>query len=92
MSRLLLIFLLLVGAMGDGWAAEEHGASHWSYEEQESASHGGMLSQAYMACEAALTNRRSILRCRAMRSDRSNWSSTINLVLCERWTTAIRSW
>jgi carbonic anhydrase len=52
LSRLLLVILLLVGAMGDGWAADEHGASHWSYEGQESASHWGMLSQAYMACEA----------------------------------------
>jgi carbonic anhydrase len=52
LSRLLLMVSLLVGAMGDGWAAEEQGASHWSYEGQESASHWGMLSQAYMACEA----------------------------------------
>ena len=51
-SRLLLMSLLLVGAMGDSWAAEEHEASHWSYEGQESDAHWGMLSQAYMACEA----------------------------------------
>ena len=51
-SRLLLMSLLLVGAMGDSWAAEEHEASHWSYEGQESDAHWGMLSQAYMAYEA----------------------------------------
>lgn len=51
-SRLLLMTLLLIGGMGDGWAADEQGASHWSYEGEESAAHGGMRSSAYMTCES----------------------------------------
>jgi len=51
MSRLLLMVLLLIGGTGYAWAVDEHGASHWSYEGQESAVHWGMLGPAYMACE-----------------------------------------
>jgi carbonic anhydrase len=52
MSRLLLMIVFLIGGMGDAWAADEQGASHWSYEGEESAAHWGMLGSAYMACEA----------------------------------------
>jgi carbonic anhydrase len=48
----LLFALLLIAGIGSGWAADEHGASHWSYEGEESAAHWGMLGPAYMACEA----------------------------------------
>jgi carbonic anhydrase len=47
-----LLALLLIVGTGTGWAAEEHGVSHWSYEGQESAAYWGMLSPAYMVCEA----------------------------------------
>jgi len=50
--KVLFIIIFLIAGSGTGWAAEDHGASHWSYEGPESASHWGMLSQAYMACEA----------------------------------------
>ncbi len=52
MFRSLLVALLLIVGRGTGWAADEHGASHWSYEGQEGAAHWDMLSPAYMACEA----------------------------------------
>ena len=52
MSRLLLMILLLIGGMGDGWAADEHAPSHWGYEGEESAAHWGIRSSAYMTCEA----------------------------------------
>jgi carbonic anhydrase len=52
MSRLLLIIIFLIGAVGDAWAADEPAPSHWGYEGQESAAHWGMLGPAYMACEA----------------------------------------
>jgi carbonic anhydrase len=47
-----LFALWLMVGMGTGWAADEHGVSHWSYEGQESAAHWDMLSPAYMTCEA----------------------------------------
>lgn len=42
---------MIVGA-SISWVAEARAQSHWSYEGQESAAHWGMLSPAYMACEA----------------------------------------
>lgn len=51
-SRLLLVILLLIGGMGDAWAAEEHAPPHWGYEGEEGAAHWGMRSSTYMACEA----------------------------------------
>ncbi len=52
MTRLLLVILLLIGGMGDAWAADESAPSHWGYEGEEGAAHWGMRSSAYMACEA----------------------------------------
>ena len=52
MSRLLLMALLLIVGMGEGWAADEQASPHWGYEGEEGAAHWGMRSSAYMACEA----------------------------------------
>ena len=52
LSRPFITILLLIGAVGMAWAADEHAPSHWSYEGEESAAHWGMQSSAYMACEA----------------------------------------
>lgn len=47
-----LFALWPMAGLGTGWAGDEHGSSHWSYEGQESAAHWDMLNPAYMACEA----------------------------------------
>ena len=50
-SHLLVASFLLVYT-GIGWAADEPSSLHWSYEGREGATHWGMLSPAYMVCEA----------------------------------------
>jgi carbonic anhydrase len=51
MSRSLPVILFLIVGVGTGWASDEP-SSHWSYQGQEGTAHWGMLSQAYMTCEA----------------------------------------
>ena len=52
MTRHFLIFIFLIAGSSTGWAVGEHAPSHWSYEGQEGTTRWGMLSPAYMACEA----------------------------------------
>src|SRR5512145_228223 len=50
-SHLLVASFLLVYT-DIGWAADEPSSLHWNYEGRDGASHWGMLSPTYMACEA----------------------------------------
>lgn len=52
MFRSLLVALVLIAGTGTGRAADEPTPSHWSYEGEASATHWGMRSPAYLACEA----------------------------------------
>ncbi|MEK6801464.1 MAG: carbonic anhydrase family protein [Nitrospirota bacterium] len=53
--RLFLTLSLVCGLLSSSafvWSAEETASSHWPYEGREGIEHWGMLSPAYMACEA----------------------------------------